>query len=92
MRGGRVFAGLDIFSQGFYVVSDKKVVRDSVVSTFTNVDRDDVDYGLPLGTITIGDKVDWIMHWSGRGRERYTILEVGDKALRRVVDVPGGAC
>ncbi len=90
--GARAFSGLHIFSQGFFVVSGKTAVRDSVVSTFTNTDRDDVDYGLPLGTITIGNRVNWIMHWSGRGRERYTILEIDDKAFRRVVDVPGGAC
>jgi len=84
--------GLNIFSQGFFVVDGKGLVFENVVSTFTDCDRDAVDYALPLGTIMVNGKVHWIMHWSGRGRERYGIMEIGDRSLKSVIYVLGGGC
>jgi hypothetical protein len=81
-----------IFSQGFVVSDGKALVSASAVSTFAACDREAVEYGLPLGTITVGGRAHWIMHWSGYGREHYTIIEIGDKSFKKVLDVPGGGC
>jgi len=84
--------GLNIFSQGFFIVDGKELVFQNVVSTFTDCDRGSVDYALPLGTLRVNDKVHWIMHWSGRGRERYSITEIGDRSVKSVIYVQGGGC
>lgn len=84
--------GLDIFSQGFVTLDGKAILGENIVTTITSAERVEIDYGLPLGTITVNGRLHWIMHWSGRGRERYTIIEIGEKGFKRVVDVPGGAC
>jgi hypothetical protein len=89
---GRMWSGLTIFSQGFFELTGSTLVQDSIVSTFSTAGRTDVDYGLPLGIIGVGGHDHWIMHWSGYGHERYTILEVSDQGFKRVADVPGGAC
>ena len=81
-----------IFSQGFVVSDGKTLVSASAVSTFAACDREAVEYGLPLGTITVGGRTHWIMHWSGYGQEHYTIVEAGENGIKRVLDVPGGAC
>jgi hypothetical protein len=83
---------LVIFSQGFIVFDGKALLSTYAVSTFANCDREEVEYGLPLGTITVNGRAHWIMHWSGFGREHYTIIEVAGKSFKKVLDVPGGAC
>jgi hypothetical protein len=89
---GRPGCGLNIFSQGFFIVDGKGLVFENVVSTFTDCDRNAVDYALPMGTILVNGKLHWIMHWSGRGRERYGIVEIGEGSLKTVLYVPGGDC
>jgi hypothetical protein len=89
---GTMRPGFTIFSQGFFVLAGNTLVTSNIVSTFTFRNREDVEYGLPLGTITVNGRVHWIMHWSGFGREHYTIIEVADKSFKKVLDVPGGAC
>jgi hypothetical protein len=81
-----------IFSQGFVITDGKALVAADAVSTFANCDREEVEYGLPLGTITANGRGHWIMHWSGFGREHYSIIEVATKTIKKVLDVPGGAC
>ena len=84
--------GIDVFSQGFVVLDGQTIVRESISSTFTNTARDEADFGLPLGSITVNGREHWIMHVAGRGRERYLIVEVGPRTLRTVVAVFGGGC
>jgi hypothetical protein len=81
-----------VFSQGFVILDGKALVAASAVSTFANCDREEVEYGLPLGTITINGRTHWIMHWSGFGQEHYSIIEAAGKIIKKVLDVPGGAC
>jgi len=81
-----------IFTQGFVLFDGKNLPAGFVVSTFSDCEREAVEYGLPLGTITANGRPYWIMHWSGFGHEHYTLVEVSDTSFRKVLDVPGGAC
>lgn len=49
-------------------------------------------YGLPLGMLKLGGKLFWIMHLSGWGYERYEILDVEFRKVRRALSVYAGSC
>ncbi|MBE3132584.1 MAG: hypothetical protein IMZ55_03865 [Acidobacteria bacterium] len=80
------------FTQGLVVVGARGLAHSQINTTLTDCDRAEVDFALPLGTMTVNGRQHWIMQFSGRGRERYTIFEIGDRIVRTVVDVLGGGC
>ena len=81
-----------MITQGFVLLGTKGPEKSLIFATLTDCDRAEVDFGLPLGSLTVNGRHYWIMQFSGRGRERYAIVEVGGANPRFVVDVMGGGC
>ncbi len=85
-------AGVELFSQGFVVLDGGRIVCQSISSTFSDAERNNINFGLPLGSTIVNGREHWIVHLAGRGREQYVIVEVGPGNLRTVVSVFGGGC
>ena len=49
-------------------------------------------YMLPLGTVTLSNKLYWIAQWSGWDYEEYGVVEIKRKSVDDVIQVVGGRC
>jgi len=49
-------------------------------------------YMLPLGTITLSNRLFWIAQWSGWDYEEYGVVEIKRKSVEDVIQVLGGRC
>jgi len=49
-------------------------------------------YMLPLGTITLSNRLFWIAQWSGWDYEEYGVVEIKRKSVDDAIQVVGGRC
>jgi hypothetical protein len=49
-------------------------------------------YMLPLGAVTLSNRLYWIAQWSGWDYEEYGVVEIKQKSVDDVVQVLGGRC
>jgi hypothetical protein len=87
-------AGCDLvaFTQGFARFTGATVGHTNVGTTLADCQLVSVDYMLPLGAFRIDGRLYWAVQWAGRGRERYSVMEFGDKTVKYLVETPGGGC
>jgi hypothetical protein len=87
-------AGCDLvaFTQGFARIAGGSVGDTDVGTTLTDCQLAAVDYMLPLGAFRIDGRLYWTVQWAGRGHERYSVLELGEKTVKYLVETPGGGC
>ena len=91
---GQSPAGCDLvaFTQGFARFTGTAAGHTNIGTTLTDCLLASVDYMLPLGAFRVDGRLYWAVQWAGRGRERYVVIEFGDKTVKFVVETPGGGC
>ena len=87
-------AGCDLiaFTQGFARFTGTSVGHANIGATLTDCQLAAADYMLPLGAFRIDGRLYWAAQWAGRGHERYSVIEIGDKTVKYIVETPGGGC
>jgi hypothetical protein len=80
------------FTQGFARFTGTSVGDTNIGTTLTDCQLAAADYMLPLGAFRIDGRLYWAVQWAGRGRERYSVIEFGDRTVKYVVQAPGGGC
>jgi len=92
-RRGQTAGDFTAFSQGFVLPGrPPSSAPDSGRCTGAFGDQANPEYLLPLGAFRVDGKLFWAVQWSGRGRERYAVLEIGQKKVSEVIGVAGGGC
>jgi hypothetical protein len=77
---------------GWFVRDAGGVRALTMVVDVLNCDREAGSYMLPLGVLTLNDRVYWLAQFAGWGHERYVVLEVKQKRVEVVINKWGGAC
>jgi hypothetical protein len=80
------------FTQGFARAKGTSVGRTNGVTTLTDCQFAAADYMLPLGAFRIDARLFWAVQWAGRGRERYSVIEISEKTITYLIETPGGGC
>jgi hypothetical protein len=80
------------FGTGWFVRDSAGVRMLTMATDLLNCNRQGASYMLPLGALTVVDRLFWLAQFSGWDHERYVVLDIKKKSVDVIVNTWGGAC